>query len=466
MRALNGGAKTRRGRMKILILGAGQVGSSVAAALASENNDITVVDTDHQRLRELAEKLDIRTIIGHASLPSVLAQAGAEETGLLVAVTSSDEVNLVACQVAEQRFGTPTRVARLRESEYLTVAQSVSAAISPEQLVCRHIERLIEYPGSLQVLEFADGRAQLVAVRAVRDGALVGHEIRELRQHLPVHVDARVAAIFRNGRPVKPEGTTIIQEDDEVFFLADARNITLVMSELRRLDSRPTRRLLIAGGGNIGRKLARNLEKRYQVKVLERSRDRARSIAEELLNSIVLVGDCADEDLLREENIDQTDIYMALTNDDEANILSAMLAKRLGCPRVLALINRPAYAELVEGGSIDIAVSPQQVTLSALLAHIREGAHARVYSLRRGAAEAIEAVVRGDRRTSRVIGRSLEELDLPEATTIGGIVRGDQLLIAHHDLVIESGDHVILFVMDKKQLPRVNLLFQPEAAWP
>ena len=438
--------------MKILILGAGQVGSSVAAALAGERNDITMVDTDHQRLRDLAEKLDIRTVVGHASLPSVLAQAGAEEAGLLVAVTSSDEVNLIACQVAEQRFKTPTRVARLREHEYVGVAQAVTAAISPE--------RLVEYPGALQVLDFADGRAQLVAVRAVPDGALVGHEIRELRQHLPAHVDARVAAIFRNGSPVKPQGNTVIQADDEVFFLADARNITTVMSELRRLDSRPTRRLMIAGGGNIGRKLARSLENRYSVKVLERSRDRARAIAEELLNSIVLVGDCADEDLLREENIDQTDFYMALTNDDEANILSAMLAKRLGCPRVLALINRPSYAELVEGGSIDIAVSPQQVTLSALLAHIREGAPARVYSLRRGAAEAIEAVVRGDRRTSRVIGRSLDELDLPEATTIGGIVRGDKLLIAHHDVVIEPGDHVIVFVMDKRQMPQVNALLQ------
>ncbi len=459
--------------MKILILGAGQVGSSVAASLATEDNDITVVDTDAHRLRELAEKLDIRTVVGHASLPSVLAQSGAEEAELLVAVTSSDEVNLIACQFASRLAKTPTRVARLRQSEYLGLAMqqdgsgraSVNAAISPEQLVCRHVERLIEYPGALQVLDFADGRVQLVAVRAVVGGALVGHAIRELRQHLPATVDARVAAIFRNGKPVKPEGNTVIEADDEVFFLADRRDINIVMSELRRLDSRPTRRVFIAGGGGIGRSLARSLEKRYSVKVLERSRERARDIAEDLLNSIVLVGDCADEDLLREENIDQTDVFCALTNDDEANILSAMLAKRLGCPRVIALINRASYAELVEGGTIDIAVSPQLVTLGALLAHIREGAPARVYSLRRGAAEAIEAVVRGDRRTSKVIGRSLEELELPEATTIGGIVRGDKLLIAHHDVVIESGDHVILFVMDKRRLPQVNALFQAGAGW-
>jgi trk system potassium uptake protein len=452
--------------MKILILGAGQVGTSVAASLASENNDITIVDHDLHRLRELSEKLDIRTIAGHASLPSVLLHAGADEAELLVAVTSSDEVNLVACQVAAKQFKTKTRVARLREAEYLSLATEggehavVNTAISPEQLVCKHIKRLIEYPGALQVLDFADGRAQLVAVHALQGGALVGHEISELRRHLPSHIDARVAAIFRRGAPIRPMGNTVIEADDEVFFLADQRNIKTVMSELRRADARPTKRIFIAGGGNIGRNLAKMLEKKYSVKVLERSRERARDIAEDLLNSIVLVGDCADEDLLREENIDQTDIYCALTNDDEANILSAMLAKRLGCPRVVALINRPSYAELVEGGSIDIAVSPQQVTLGALLSHIREGTPAYVYPLRRGAAEAIEVIVRGDRRNSRVVGRALEELDLPESTTIGGIVRGEKLLIAHHDLVVEPGDHVILFVMDKRQLPRVNALFQ------
>ena len=458
--------------MKILILGAGQVGSSVAAALATENNDITVVDTDHQRLRDLAERLDIRTVVGHASLPSVLAQAGAEEAEMLVAVTSSDEVNLVASQVASLRFRTPTRVARLRESEYLSLpffadpaTSPVTAAISPENLVCLHIERLIAYPGALQVLDFANGRAQLVAVRAVAGGALVGHAIRELRGHLPTNVDARVAAIFRRGRPVRPDATTVIEVDDEVFFLADRRNILTVMSELRRVERRPTRRVLIAGGGNIGRNLAKRLESRYSVKVMERSRERARGIAEDLLNSIVLVGDCADEDLLREENIDQTDIYCALTNDDEANILSAMLAKRLGCPRVLALITRPSYAEMVEGSSIDIAVSPQQVTLGALLAHVREGAPAQVYSLRRGAAEAIEVVARGDRRTSRVIGRGIEEIELPPSATIGGVVRGDRLLIAHHDVTIESEDHVIVFVMDKNEMPKVSALFQAGATW-
>jgi trk system potassium uptake protein TrkA len=260
---------------------------------------------------------------------------------------------------------------------------------------------------------------------------------------------------------VPPEGTTVIEADDEVFFLADRKDIRVVMSELRRAD-KPVRRVFIAGGGNIGRSLAKLLESSYNVKILERSRERTKVLAEELQNSIVLIGDCADEDLLREENIDQTDVYCALTNDDEANILSAMLAKRLGCPRVISLINRPAYAELVEGTTIDIAVSPQQVTLSSLLTHIRQGTMVRVHSLRRGAAEAIEAVAIGDRRSSRVVGRALEELELPSGTTIGGIVRGEQLLIAHHDIVIEPNDHLILFLVDKNQLRQVELLFRAD----
>ncbi len=456
--------------MKILILGAGSVGTSVAVALASENNDITVVDTDTVKLRELAEKVDLRTVFGHASHPSVLQQAGAEDTEMMIAVTNSDEVNIIACQVADALFRIPTKIARVRQSEYLAHPEligrgrsSIDVVISPEQLVCRHVQRLIEYPGALQVLDFADGRVQLVAVQAREGGALVNHPIKELRGHLPSTVDTRVAAIFRKGKPVVPDGNTVIEVDDEVFFLAEKRDIRTVMSELRKVE-RPARRLFLAGGGNIGKALAKTLENHYSVKVLERSRERTKQLAEDLQNSIVLAGDAADEDLLREENIDQTDVYCALTNDDEANILSAMLAKRLGCPRVISLINRPAYAELVEGGPIDIAVSPQQVTLSALLTHIRQGTMVRVHSLRRGAAEAIEAVAVGDRRTSKVVGRAVEELELPSSTTIGGILRGDQLLIAHHHVVIEPNDHLILFLIDKRQLRAVELMFHADVS--
>ncbi|HHM04321.1 MAG TPA: Trk system potassium transporter TrkA [Gammaproteobacteria bacterium] len=451
--------------MKIIILGAGQVGASVAATLVTEANDITVVDADAPRLRELQDRLDLHTIVGNASHPDVLRRAGAEDADMILAVTNSDETNMIACQVAYTLFHTPTKVARVRAREYLAYpeifaqeALPVDVLISPEQVVIDYVQRLIEYPGALQVLDFAGGRVQLVAVRAYYGGPLVGQALRTLREHMP-GVDTRVAAIFRRGRPILPEGDTLIEVDDEVFFIAARKDIRAVMSELRKLD-KPVKRIIIAGGGNIGRGLARALETQHQVKLIDRNRSRSRDIAEELTKTIVLLGDAADGELLLEENIENTDVFCAVTNDDEANILSAMLAKRLGARKVMALINRAAYVDLVESGDIDIAISPQQATIGSLLAHVRRGDVVVVHSLRRGAAEAIEAVAHGDRHTSKVVGRAVNDIKLPPGTTIGAVVRGDEVLIAHGDTVIEAEDHVILFLVDKRRVADVERLFQ------
>ncbi len=451
--------------MKIIILGAGQVGCSVAANLASEANDITVVDTDADKLHALQSRLDLRTVIGHASHPEVLRQAGAEDADMILAVTNSDETNMIACQVAYTLFHTPTKIARVRGSEYLSYPQLFSAdalpidvLISPEQVITDYVQRLIEHPGALQVLDFAGGKVRLVAVRAYYGGPLVGHELRALKEHMP-GIETRVAAIFRRGKPITPEGNTVIEVDDEVFLIAAKKNIRVVMGELRRLD-KPFKRVMLAGGGNIGRRLAKALENKYQVKIIDHNPARTRLIAEELDRTIVLLGDVADEELLLEENIENTDVFCAVTNDDEANILSAMLAKRLGARKVMALINRAAYVDLVESGEIDIAISPQQATIGSLLAHVRRGDVVVVHALRRGAAEAIEAIAHGDRRTSKVVGRAIEEIPLPAGTTIGAIVRGQEVIIVHHDTVIESGDHVILFLVDKKRILEVERLFQ------
>jgi trk system potassium uptake protein TrkA len=451
--------------MKIIILGAGQVGSSVANNLSSEANDITLVDIDELLLRDLQDRLDIRTVIGHASYPEVLKRAGAEDADMVIAVTNSDETNMVACQMAYTLFHTPTRVARVRAQEYLDhdkifdpEALPIDVIISPEQLVTDYIHRLIANPGALQVLEFADGRAQLVAVSAYYGGPLVGHELRTLREHMP-KAEARVAAIFRRGRPIEPDGHTVIEADDEVFFIAAKKHIRKVMSELRKLD-KPVKRVILAGGGNIGKRLAGVLENNYQVKIIERSIERAHQLSEELDKSIVLHGDAADEELLLNENIENTDVFCSLTNDEEANILSAMLAKRLGARKVMSLINRASYVDLVESGIIDIAISPQLATIGTLLTRIRRGDVVVVHSLRRGAAEAIEAVAHGDQRTSKVVGRAIEDIKLPKGTTIGAIVRGDDVIIAHHDTVIEAEDHVILFLMDKNRISEVERLFQ------
>ena len=451
--------------MKIIILGAGQVGSSVAENLVSEANDITVVDTDTSRLQALQDRFDLSTVVGHASHPEVLARAGAEDADMILAVTNSDETNMVACQVAYTIFHTPTKIARVREAEYLSQpklfnqeALPIDVLISPEQLVTDYIHRLIEHPGALQVLDFADGLVSLVAVRAYYGGPLVGHELHDLRKHMP-KVETRVAAIFRRGRAIIPEGSTVIEADDEVFFIAANKDIRAVMGELRKLD-KPCKRIMLAGGGNIGRRLAKSLESKYQVKLIDHNYDATKALSEELENTIVLYGDAADEELLLEENIENTDIFCALTNDDEANILSAMLAKRMGARKVMALINRAAYVDLVQSGIIDIAISPQQATIGSLLAHVRRGDVAVVHSLRRGAAEAIEAIAHGDSHTSKVVGRAIENIKLPEGTTIGAIVRGDVVIVAHHDTVIEEDDHVILFLVDKNRIGEVEKLFQ------
>lgn len=470
--------------MRIIILGAGQVGASVAEALASEANDITIVDQQREVLAELADRLDVGTVAGNAAYPSVLRQAGIEDADMLVAVTQSDQTNLVACKIARTLFNVPTRIARLRSADFLDDERllsdenfAVSHAICPEQDITETIAKLVEFPEALQVLDFAEGRVTLVGVRAFEGGLLVGKPIREMRGHLPRGIDARIAAIFRSHKAIDPQGGTTIEAGDEVFVLAASDHIRPVMRELRRM-LKPVRRVMIAGAGNIGARVAARLENDYEVKLLERDRARAELVAQRLPKTLVLAGDATDEKLFEQENIDEMDLFLALTNDDEDNIMAASLAKRLGCKRVLALINRRAYADMVQGGPIDIGLSPAQVSIGSLLAYVRRGDVERVHSLRRGAAEALEIVAHGDRNTSKVVGRRIAELPEIAGAHIAAIVRRnvepeivvrsdilvetvrDKVIIPHHDTVIESDDHVIVFCTRKRNVREVEKLFQ------
>jgi trk system potassium uptake protein TrkA len=470
--------------MKIVILGAGQVGASVAESLVSEDNDITIVDRDPVRLAYLQDRLDLRTVTGNAAYPSILRDAGAEDADLLIAVTESDQTNLVACKIAHSIFNVPKRIARLRSADFLESETllspenfAVDFAICPEQVITDYIIRLIEFPEALQVLSFAKGRVALVAVRAYSGGLLVGKPIKEMREHLPGGVDARIAAIFRRDRPILPTGDTLIEDGDEVFLLAAEEHIRPALREMRRMLT-PVKRVMIAGGGNIGLRVAQTLEKNYEVKVLEGAWQRAETLANALKSSLVLCGEVTDEDLLQQEAIDEMDLFLALTNDDEDNIMAASLAKRLGCKRVVALINRRAYADLVQGGPIDIAISPAQVSIGTLLAHVRHGDVAQVHSLRRGAAEALEIVVHGDEKSSKVVGRRIGDLPVIPGAIIAAIVRDlDKLediryrgmsmekrkghvVIGHKDEVIQADDHVIIFCMSKKVVKKVEKLFE------
>jgi trk system potassium uptake protein len=472
--------------MKILILGAGRVGESVAESLVSEQNDITVIDSNPSRLRELQDRLDLRGVVGNGIQPSVLRDAGIEDTDLFIACAPMDETNLVACKVASDMFNVPTTISRLRSPEFVNgsvllgkTGFAVDQVICPEESVTRAIRKLIEYPEALQVLEFAHGLVSLIAVRAIAGGPLVQHRLAEIPQLVP-GVDMRIVAIYRRDTALSTlDGDTQLEPDDEVFVLAATAHIRTVLGALRQADM-PVKRLMLAGGGKVGLRLARELQDDYQVKLIEPLRDRCEYLATQLPSDVlVLHGDSTDEDLLTDENVSEMDLFLALTSDDEDNIMSCLLAKRLGARRVLAVINRKAYADLVQGTTIDIAISPSHTVLGELLAFVRRGDVEAVHSLRRGAAEALEAIVRGDHKTCRMAGRRIEEINLPKGAMVGAIVRGlhrpdgseagddakPEVIIAHHDTVVQTHDHVIVFVPRKRMIREVEKLFQVSATF-
>ena len=472
--------------MKILILGAGRVGESVAESLVSERNDITVIDSDPARLQALQQRLDLRGVVGNGIQPSVLQEAGIEDADMLIACAPMDETNLVVCKVAHDLFSVPTTIARVRSPEFVNGSPllgksgfAVDQTICPEESVTTYIRKLIEYPEALQVLEFAHGLVSLIAVRAVAGGPLVLHSLAEIPQLVP-GVDMRIVAIYRQDTvlPVL-EGSTRIEPGDEVFVLAATEHIRTVLGALRKKD-RPVKRVMIAGGGKVGLRLARQIQGDYQIKIIEPVQARCDYLATQTASDVlVLHGDSTDEELLADENVQDMDLFLALTSDDEDNIMSCLLAKRLGARRVLAVINRRAYADLVQGTAIDIAISPSHAVLGELLAFVRRGDVEAVHSLRRGAAEALEAIVRGDRKTCKMAGRRIDEVGLPAGAQVGALVRGlhrsdgseagadakPQVIIAHHDTVVLPNDHVIVFVPRKRMVREVEKLFQVSATF-
>jgi trk system potassium uptake protein len=461
--------------MNIIILGAGRVGESVAESLVSEQNDITVIDQDPARLRLLEERLDLRGVVGNGIQPSVLREAGAKDADMIIACAAADESNLVVCKIAHDVFNVPTTIARLRSPEFnegdALLGKSgfaVDHVICPEESVMRYIEQLIQYPEALQVLEFAEGRVSLIVVRAAADSLLVNRSIAEFRERLP-HAEMRVVALYRQDTLIEASPETRILPGDEVFVLADTHKIPLVLAGIHKTD-KPVQRLMLAGGGKVGLRLARILADQYDVKLIERDKKRCEYLASQLPSSmLILNGDGADEDLLQEENVGEMDLFLALTSDDEDNIMSAMLAKRMGARRVMALINRRAYADMMQGSTIDIAISPAQTVIGELLAHLRRGDVAAVHSLRRGAAEALEGIARGDIKTSKLVGRRVEDIQLPKGVSMGVIVRGEgknsEVLMPHHDTLIEANDHIVLFIPNKQDVRAVEKLFQVSATF-
>lgn len=456
--------------MKIIILGAGRVGATLASHLAEDENDITLIDLDPEQLQVIKERHDVRTLIGHGSYPQTLESAGIKDADMLVAVTNCDEINMLACHLASKLYHTPTKIARIRAGEYAQgeglfqpEILDVSLVISPEQLVSRSITQVIEYPGTLQVLELAEGRVLLVVVRAEAGASLVGRPLKTISKFL-TETTPKVIAIYRKGVDIPISKDTIIEHGDEVFILTPSFLSREIIS-LLQTNNRPYKRIIICGGGHIGSELAATLENKMSVKLVDHNPDRLHLVANKLQHTVVLQGDAADKNLLLDENIEDTDIFCAVTNDDEANIMASLLAKKLGVRKVMALVNKSSYVELIEGSDIDVVISPEQATVSGFLRHIRKGDIAQVHTLRRGAAEVIEIIAHGNAKSSKVVGRSTGEINLPKSVTIGAIIRQNKVLMAHEDMLIEEDDHLIVFLRDATKIHAVERLFQVELSF-
>lgn len=456
--------------MKIIILGAGQVGEALATTLLKENHDITLVDTDSDRLEQINARLDLSTLAGHASYPNTLQAAGAADCDMLIAVTGSDEANMIACQVGYSLFEIPKKIARIRSPQYLINQQlfdaehlPIDVAISPEQLVATRIAGLINYPGTLQVIDFCESNIKMIAIKCLYNSPLVSIKLNEISGKI-TKIDTRAVAIFRSDQAVPLDGETTIEIGDEIFFIAAKKNITKLLNDIQP-DSVEYKNIMIVGGGGIGTTLAKQLEGNYNIKLIEKNLHRCEYLADHLKKTTVLHGEGNDTDLLENENINKTDVLCAVTGDDESNIMSCLQAKRLGVNPVIANISRAAYVDLIQGGPINIAISPQQITVGSILTQIRRGDIIAVHSLRRGVAEAIEIVAHGDKKTSQVVGKALQDIKLPTATTIGAIMRDGKVIIPSNDSVIATEDHLIIFVSNKQHVSQVEKLFRVKATF-
>ena len=438
--------------MKVVICGAGQVGTSIAQHLAGENNDVTVIDQDASLVRRISETLDVRSIQGLASQPNILEQAGAKEADMLIAVTFSDEVNMVACQVGHSLFNIPTKIARVRQQEYLKPIwgdlysrdnMPIDVIISPEREVARAIGRQLQVPGAFDVVPMADGLIQVVGVRCGEDCPIINTPMRQLTQLFP-DLNIVIVGIIRNDKGIVPKSDDQMLAGDQVYFICDVAHLGRAMASFG-YEEEEGRSVIIAGGGNIGLTLAEEIELEHagvRAKVIEFDKERAKYVAQTLDHTMVLNGDILDLEILEEANVSETETFVAVSNDDEVNIIGSLLAKRAGAKRTVALINKHSYAPLVTTLGIDAVINPRVITVSSILQHVRRGRIRGIYSVREDFGEVIEAEAL---ETSPLVGKPLRDARLPLGVIIGAILRGETVIVPRGATVINAHDRVVLF---------------------
>ena len=449
--------------MKILILGAGRVGSSLASTLSKQQYEVSIVDLNKNRLQRLQEDLDLATEVGHGSYPSTLKKAGADEETILLAVTNSDECNITACQIAKSKFNVKKTICRLSDASYLNSLSAfgennIDIAISPENEVTEHLVDLIKHPGAEQIESFANGSIKVVSVKAKKDGMLVNRELKSIESDMP-DTNTFVPAIYRKGKPLIPDGKTIIKENDEIYFLAAESDIDSVVQEMRLQDNSSSR-MMIVGGGKIGFALAKALEENYKIKIIDPSEDRCEIISNKLNRTIVLKGEGSDEELLKSENIENIDIFCSLTNDDETNIMSAFLAKKLGAKKTIIIVNNYTYINILPKNFVDIALSPQRLTVSMVLQHLAKGDVPQEVMLKmQSGAEAIEGIIHKNKFTENFFDRPISEIPLPKNCVIAAVIRQDEIFMHSKNLLLKPNDKIIVFILGKTEKENIDNLF-------
>lgn len=438
--------------MKVIVCGAGQVGFNIAHYLASENNDVTVIDQRPDLIRKITDTLDVQAVLGHASQPSVLEQAGAGDADMIIAVTHADEVNMVACQVAHSLFDVPTKVARVRSQSYLQPMWAtlfsrehlpIDVIISPEIEVARAITRRLQVPGAIDVIPLAGDKVRLIGVRCDPDTPLIHTPLRQLTVLFP-DLNIVVIGIVRDGKPIVPTAEDQMLEGDEVYFVVDTQHVSRALSAFGREDQE-ARRIVVFGGGNIGLFLAQQLEAQHPnaaVKIIEIDKERAEFVAKTLSRTVVMHGDVLDMEILTEAGVGAAETVVSVTNDDETNILAALLAKRTGTRRAMTLINKVSYKALVGPLGVDVVINPRAITVSNILQHVRRGRIHAVHSLHEGFGELIEADAL---ETSSLVGKPLREVKLPVGVLLGAVVRNGTVISPRGNTVVQAGDRVVLF---------------------
>jgi trk system potassium uptake protein len=449
--------------MKILILGAGRVGSSLASTLSRGDYDVSIVDINKDKLLRLQEDFDLATVIGHGSHPKTLKEAGADQETILLAVTNSDECNITSCQIAKSKFKVQKTICRLSDSSYLDSLdafgeKSIDIAIGPENEVTDHLIDLIKHPGAEQIESFANGSLKVVCVKAKKDGMLVNRELKSIKSDMP-DTETFVPAIYRKGKPFIPDGKAIIKENDEIYFLAAEKDIDSVVQEMRLQDVSSSR-IMIIGGGKIGFALAQSLEEDYKVKIIDPDKDRCEVLSRELNRTIVLKGGGSDEELLKSENIENIDIFCALTNDDETNIMSAFLAKKLGAKKTIIIVNNYTYINILPKNFVDIALSPQRLTVSMVLQHLAKGDVPQevIFKLESGA-EAIEGIIHKNKFTEGFFNKPISEIPLPENCVVAAVIRNDEVFMNSKKLLLSPEDRIIIFILGKTNKEKIENLF-------